>query len=726
MAFSCRIVRDNFDRVIGVEAPNGKSSILFRSAVEYLNNSKTEYDEEIFNDAATIVVSTELKEFQDFHTDEEGNLNYRTDINGEPVLEDVLTFLKSTEKSKMNEINKSDFEDFKNQFSEFNYETFEEKLKSAFLDKDGNFLVNEQKLLNSELYNQLEIDNILEDKNLQEKIKNNILSLNKENFSDIDSGSFLNVTSGGFNSFGKQKTYNSDNLLKLILNTTTQASNQEEFDTLLSQAVSEDIYEAISNNQDVYDTLLNLSINLKSVEVKTFENGAVKNVLNRDLFNELKETLIVSNISEETIYNLEVLSDIDYDVIMNDLDNVIELTKSIESDLVASNIDVIGLSNKLVTEDVEKVQSFIKALNTFSKSVASGIINDSLIETFSDIHNDFFNNENKTEFVNIDSFDQDVVKIDNKISKLDAYNNGYLKVADGYYMRVTNESYEEILSSLLDLYQTGENLLEGTIPNNLKSEVQYRNYLNNLIMSELNDFGEVVNEDNLEVYKAVKVLEILHGIENVEDNKTNNYKQDKDALKGKDLEYLSFNFFSDLNNIILLSKLTGNELYDKIFQYIEFKENELSIKENEPVVISRIQNILTDNNKVLKELKDYFKPVSVENNPSIEDLRESYFFNNDFVKPINTDYKIVNGQLTSPSVNEDFVYNNGKVYEKIDNVDGVNIYSQLVERNGKIEVQSMNKNVVEQNTIGNEVKLNNNYSQTQKENLLDDLTKCNG
>lgn len=726
MAFSCRIIRDNFNRVIGVEAPNGKSSILFRSVVEYLNNGKTAYDKEVFNDAATITVSTELKEFQDFYTDEEGNLNYRMDINGEPILEDVLTFLKSTEKSKMNEINKSDFEDFKNQFSEFSYETFEEKLKSTFLDKDGNFLVNEQKLLNSELYNQFEIDNILEDKNLQEKIKNNIFSLNKENFSDIDSGSFLNITSGGFNSFGKQKTYNSDNLLKLILNTTTQASNQEEFDTLLSQAVSEDIYEAISNNQDVYDTLLNLSINLKSIEVKTFENGAVKNVLNRDLFNELKETLIVSNISEETIYNLEVLSDIDYDVIMNDLDNVIELTKSIESDLVASNIDVIGLSNKLVTEDVEKVQSFIKALNTFSKSVASGIINDSLIETFSDIHNDFFNNENKTEFVNIDSFDQDVVKIDNKISKLDAYNNGYLKVADSYYMRVTNESYEEILSSLLDLYQTGENLLEGTIPNNLKSEVQYRNYLNNLIMSELNDFGEVVNVDNLEVYKAVKVLEILHGVENVEDNKTNNYKQDKDALKDKDLEYLSFNFFSDLNNIILLSKLTGNELYDKIFQYIEFKENELSIKENEPVVISRIQNILTDNNKVLKELKDYFKPVSVENNPSIEDLRESYFFNNDFVKPINTDYKIVNGQLTSPSVNEDFVYNDGKVYEKIDNVDGVNIYSPLVERNGKIEVQSMNKNVVEQNTIGNEVKLNNNYSQTQKENLLDDLTKCNG
>lgn len=730
MGVNCKIVKDNFDRVIGVLAPNGQKSILFNQALEYLTGktiSDNKVSQEEVEEALTVFGSAYTQGFQDFYTDEFFNANYQTDINGEPILEEVLTYLKSTESHRLNEVAKMDFEDFKNQFPEMDYETLENRIYDAFLDENGNFQVDEQKLRGSGIYESQEIDKILSDTSLQDTIKQNVLALNKETFLNTQEDNFLNISIGEqYNSFGKLKSYDSYSLLRTILKNTVGAVTEEDFDRILNQNVSEDVYNAIVDNQETYNTLLSMSLNLKEVPVRTFENGSVNDVLERDIFNELKDTLIVTNINPQTLANISTLSQIDYDIMLENMDEVMELAKNIEEGLVSSNIDVIGLGDKIITDDVEKVQSFLRALNTFANSVNDGIVNDNIIEAFSDVYTDFFNIENRTDLVDIESFDYDVVKLDNSISKLDAYANGYLRIKDNNYIRVVNAPYNDIVNSLIDSYEIGENVLEGIVPNNLKSETSYKNYIDNIVNSRINSFGEQVNQTDLDAFKSIVLLEFLNGVQqdDLRDN-FSDYIQTKDELEDKNLDYLTFDFASDLNNIILLSKFNENPLYDKIFKYLEFKNGEVKIKENEDLIISRIQNILPSSNMVLNELKDYFTPSVIAEEADNNSLREMYLANPSGLVFLNTNYQVLGDQIVTDITSDDFVQTKEGVFEKIDNIKGMNIYSRLVNDNGFVRISSMNKQIVGENEIEKGVKFNNLYSEKQKGNLLDDINNCN-
>lgn len=725
-------MKDNFDNVVGVLAPNGQDSVLFKNALQYLtdknnfDNIRSEFSEEEVSSALTIFGSAYTQGFEDFYTDEFFNKNFQTDINGEPVLEDVLTYLKSTENQRMDEVGKIDFEDFKNQFPEMDYETLENKLYDAFLDENGNFVIDENKLRSSNIYESQEVDNILGDSALQELIKKNVLALNKEDFLNISNDNFLNITLGEeYNSFGKLKTFDSTSLLNTILKSTINASTEEEFDTLLNQSVSSNVYDAIIDNEDLYNTIKSMSLNLKEVSIKSFENGSVNDVLERDMFNELKETLILTNIKPETLDSITVLTSIDYDVLLNNINEVTEIANSIEKDLIASNIDVVGLSSKIISENVEKTQSFLRILNNFVSSVGNGYVNDEIIRAFSDIYNDFFNIRNRTDFVDIESFDYDVVKFDNQVSKLDAYNNGYLKIRDSYYIPIENSSYEDVLTSLIDSYEVGENLLEGVIPNNLKSDIAYRNYIDDIVNSRINSFGEEVNEDNIEDFKSIVIMEFLNGVDNNNDYGINEYLQEKENLETKDLNYLTFDFLSDLNNIVLISKLNNSPLYDKIFKYLEFKNGGINIKENKELITTRIQNILPDTNKVIKELKDYFPTPSINEVLDNNSLREAYFTNPESLKFINTGYVIVNDQLITDLTSDDFIRTKEGVFEKVDNIQGKNIYSALVQENGFVRLSSLNKQIKGNNIVENAIKFNNKYSQSRKEEILNEITNCN-
>ena len=689
--------------------------------------SGNKVSEEEIQDALNIFGSAYTQDFQDFYTDEFFNTNYQTDINGEPVLEDVLTYLKSTEQNRLNEVAKMDFEDFKNQFPEMDYETLENKIYDAFLDQEGNFVLDEQKLRDSGIYESQEIDKILDDTDLQQTIKQNVLALNKETFINTQDDNFLNISVGEqYNSFGKLKTYDSYSLLRNILKNTIGAVTEEDFDSMLNQNVSEDVYNAIVDNEEMYNTLLSMSLNLKEIPVRTFENGSVVDVLDRDIFNELKDTLIVTNINQRALANISTLSQIDYDIMLENMDEVMELARGIEEGLISSNIDVIGLGNKLITDDVEKVQSFLRALNSFTNSINEGIVNDNVIGAFSEIYNDFFNIENRTDFIDIETSDYDIVRLDNRVSKLDAYANGYLRVKGNDYIRVLNAPYEDIVTSLIDSYEIGENILEGIVPNNLKSEQAYRNYINNIVNSRINSFGEEVSQNDLDAFRSVVLLEFLNGVEQ-DDLKDNfsDYVQTREELENKNLDYLTFDFASDLNNLILLSKFNEDPLYEKIFKYLEFKNGEVRIKENEDLITSRIQNILPSNNLVLNELKDYFTPSVIAEEADNNSLREMYFVNPTGLTFLNANYQISGEQVTTDITSDDFIRTKEGVFEKIDNVNGMNVYSRLINDNGFVRLASLNKQIEGENQVDNGVKFNNLYSEKQKGNLLDDINNCN-
>lgn len=719
MGLNCRIVKDNFGGVVGVLAPNGKESVLFKKALVYLTNKEEGYTEQEIDNALNIFGSAYTQAFEDFFTDENFNINHQVDINNEPVLNDVLTYLKSTENHRMGIEGKLDFESFRNQFPGMTYDTLENKLYSAFLDQDGNFVIDETKIQSSGLYLQEEIDNILENSEVQDSIKDNVLAINKEPFVENSEESFLNLTIGEkYNSFGKLVSYDNHTLMNNILSKTTEATDEDEFDTLLKETVSESVYNSIAGNRDMYDALLNLSLTLKNVPLKRYVDGRMVDVLERDVVNELKETLVLSNVSVDTVENLKTLVSLDLDVILSNFEDFFMLIRSIEKGLVDSNIDIVGLSEKMLSEDIEKTHAFIRALDKFVNSVNRGYVSDEIINAYSEIYGDYFEIKNRKQFVNVDTFDNEVVKIENEISKIEAFANGYIKVRDDFYTPVVNTSYDEILNSMMDSYEVGENLMEGIIPNNLASEVQFKRYVDNIVNAKVNEFGEEVSVEDMDAFRSITLLEILYGIKPV----TKNTKFTEVINKDK-TDYQKYNFFADLNNMIIRAKYTQSPLYEKIFKYLEFGQDSLSIKENEAVVLSRIENVLPDS-KVLKELKNHFKQPLAVIDTNTDYLREYYFTNPNELSFINQGYFIQEEQLITPLHLEDFIRTKEGVFEKIDNVNGANIYSMLVKGVEKVETVSLNKQFEGFPKVGDMVKLNNTYTEKQGERIMEEINNC--
>ena len=702
MSVSCKIIRDNFNNVIGVESNDGRNSILYEKALQYFNNQ---------DEALKAFVIGYSDSFKDFFTDEFGNVNYKRDVNNEPEFEEVLSYLKSTEENKLNEIDKMNLEDFRNIYNFQNYDELKEKLYDTFLDKEGNFYIDETKIKNSQLYSEKEIINLLENVELQNKIKNNIYAL--KNYSPKNnsiSNNFLNITrSNSFNNFGKENIYDSYDLLKSIISSTYLSTDENEFDEYLKKSVDEEIYNTIYNNEFLFNKLYEIVSNIKKIEVKKVEDGNLINVKEKDTFNELKSTLILSNISDDLVKNLNTLSNLDYDVLLNNFNDVSKILSEIEKELIKSNIDVIGLSENFLKHEIEKSHSFIRALRTFINSINSGHINDFVLKTYSDIYNDYFGIEDKVEYINIDSFDgKPVIKLNEELSDIDAFKNNLLKVNKDYYLQIDKKSFTDNVELITEEYLNNNNLLNDILPNNLKSDISIKNYIENIVQEKLKNSKEKVTEDNISEYKNLYLLKLI-----------NNITDSENFNKNTSLKKIDYDYLSDLNNVILLSKYSEHPFYNKVFKYIRFLNDGLIIDENKEVVLDRIDNLLPSN-KLFNTLKEYFK----EEQTNLSD-REVAFYNRENINFINKeDYKIIDKDTIVSNINKEFLKTDNDIFEKIDDDNGLVTYSRLVRDKNNIKLLSITK-VNENVEVDKMYEFNNHYSVDEKNKLLEEINNCN-
>ena len=702
MSISCKIIRDNFNNIVGVESNDGRNSILYEKALQYFNNQ---------DEALKAFVTGYSDSFKSFFTDEFGNINYKKDINNEPEFEEVLSYLKSTEENKLNEIDKMNLEDFRNIYNFQNYDELKEKLYNTFLDEKGNFNIDINKLKNSQLYSEKEIVNLIDNIELQNKIKNNIYALKNYNpQSSSINNNFLNIThSNSFNNFGKENIYDSYDLLKTIIDSTYLSTDENEFNDSLKKSIDEEVYNAIYNNENLFNKLYEIVSNLKKIEIKKLDNGNLINVKEKDTYNELKSTLILSNISEELVKNLDTLSSLDYDVILSNFDSVSKILSEIEKELIKSNVDVIGLTENFLNNDIEKSHSFVKALRTFINSINTGHINDFILKTYSDIYNDYFKVKNKSEYINIDSFDgKPVIRLNEELTDINAFENNLLKINKDYYLPIDKKSFGENLNIIIEEYLNNNNLLDNVIPNNLKSDIAIKNYIENIIQEKLKNNKEKITEDNIEDYKNLYFLKLLNNI-----NDNDNFKKDITFKK------LDYDYLSDLNNIILLSKYSEHPFYNKIFKHIRFLNDSLLIDENRDNVLDRINNLLP-NNKLFNTLKDYFNVEEV-----VLSDREVAFYNRENINFLNEeDYKKIDNNTIISNIDEDFLKTDTDVFEKINDDNGLVTYSKLIKDNTSIKLKSVIK-TNEDIKVDKMYEFNNHYSVDEKNKLLEEINNCN-
>ena len=690
MSIGCRIHRNKVsNEVIGVEAPNGKNSLLYDNALKYTNDKE---------EALKLYSIGNSDEFKKNNIDEFENENFVKDINGEPLLEDVINFLKLTEKNNISIDNKIHFDNLSNSFNGDN-EQLKNILSNAFLDELGNFEIDENKIRKSNLYSEEEIENILSDNNTQNNIKNNIYNLDK--FNSTKSNDYnLKITTEGFDSFGKKLFYKEEDLLDDILNKTTTVNNEEDFNKTLKEILPENIFNAIYDNKSLYDRLLGISLNSKNIEVKTFKNNNIENVLKIDTFNSLKNSLLM-HVNKELLKNLEILSNLSYDTILNNYDDISKLLTSTEKQAIESNVDIIGLKDNYLNSEIEKSHSFIKTLNSFFKSIDSGIINDHVLKTYSDIYNEYFNIQHDNKIVNIDFLNSNKIYYIENLDDLNAYKNNLLHIKDNFYIKIDNYKYEDLKNKILEEYKNGNNIFEKIIPENIKSDYILNRYIESIIEDKINSLKDKVDEQNIQDYKSIILLKTLF---NSEDSK---YKKNKE---------IDSDFISDLTSTILNEKFKNSELYNKIYKFLSIENNSIKINSKEQIIKDRINNIL-DNTNINNKLKEYFKEDVYKSD------RESAFYNKENIDYLNKDFEKYKDIILT-NINKDFIKLDNEVYEKIDDSKGIVIYSKLVKNKEGIVLSEINKEfegVMKENIS----KLKNYYSNSEKEKLMEEINNCN-
>ena len=506
------------------------------------------------------------------------------------------------------------------------------------------------------------------------------------------------TTDNKFDSFGKKVLYNEENLLSLILNNTVDISSEDEFENKLREIVPENIFNAIYDNKELYDSLLNISLESKKVIIKEFKNGELINKKEKDTFNTLKNSLLM-NVNEDLLKNLNILSNLSYDVILNNYNDIEKLLLQVEKLAINSNIDIIGLKDNYLNSDVEKSHSFIRALNSFTKSIYEGIINDNVLKTYSEIYDDFFNVKQSFKIVNIDFLDSNEIVYVENLDELNAYRNNLLHIKDNYFIKIDNFEKDELKNNIIELYRNGNNVFKN-IPDNIKSDSLLNQYIESIVNDKLNTIKEKLTSDNINDYKNIILLKQLYDSQDIIINKNNKIDSD---------------FLSDLQNFILKEKLNNSNLYNKIYQYLSIEDNEIHIKNKEQIIKNRINNLL-GNSVFNNKLKSYF--LNKEQNE-----REISFNNKDNIDYINDEYE-KQGNIITTTVDKDYIKEDQDIYEKIDNQNGISVYSKLIKTKDGIKLSEINKEF-ENIERDNLYKIQNHYTEKEKENILEEINNCN-
>ena len=432
---ACKWVTNDSGDIIGAEDKSGNNSELFQglknkfgleSAIEMYAVSQSDNFMEIFQE--------------------------------EPSVEDLLQYIteQNATQEELTRENLLDLQDFK----DFN----KQKLIDTFYD-GSIFIVDEQKLIDSGLYNSYEARNLVNDIKLQEKVKNSIERLKNTETEELPIKDSLEVTAE-INSFGKMRAISEDDINKSLREALAGVESREEFDAIL---------EELPYEVEDKDTLYNEMSNLVKAEAYIVEDGKIRRKRNT-------ETALTLPLVAKESDNLDIIKHIKERGIITE-----ETLQMFEDDLIEDGIDVIGLANKPLNEE-----TFM-----FLDTLADFLINPNKENTkiFAEVLDSFFSRD-LAETTEILQKNPDVIlaHLDTTLSEEEVYNQvGFIKTDTPNQWIQTNKQDLETLYQNLETYGN----------KNLRKEVQQE-------ISQLEGF------ENAEVAEAVTLYKKYFNIRKLE------------------------------------------------------------------------------------------------------------------------------------------------------------------------------------------------------------------
>lgn len=236
MGVKCQIEKKE-NKIERVEAPNGESSVLYESALKLLGNS-----ERALQVWAKAYTPGFLSYYGHWNNPAPGEM-FNTDSNGEPLLEDVLSYMKRQTyfADPLTDQDVKDVRDFLlSTYGVYTAPSLSNIILHYFY-VDGSLILNEQNLRRSGLYNETEISRILSDPSVLNEVSTSMRKLldysNNEHDREKDNY-FMSIDyqygpivykEGVFNQFGKKVPYNPSELYWAMCKTVGGIKNFSEF-----------------------------------------------------------------------------------------------------------------------------------------------------------------------------------------------------------------------------------------------------------------------------------------------------------------------------------------------------------------------------------------------------------------------------------------------------------------------------------------------------------------
>lgn len=678
----CRIFRNyDTDTIEKVENPNGEPSTLFKDI-----NSSIKDKEKAVDMWAFAYTDAFKKVYGEWEKNPE-NYDLR---NGEPKAEHVLNayYLKNNE-GKMTLRERLDALDLSLKDGIMMKELFE-KLKSAFFDKNNNFVIDGKKLRKSGLYSEQEVLNILTYPSVGENILASIEKMSNDDSIFEDDTAVVesfHIPNGKISSLGSLESINSQDVLDHVRAYISEFTSDEEFYEQINSLPNEIIREGLLSDPEAYEEVKEEIKSTKGIEVKVYNEGKLENQTTRNLYNTLLNTVKVDEIRDNfnrLVREAHSKSDFEW---QDD-----SFFKLIEEEAALAGIDISGLSKYRFQKSREDVLDLLDLIDDFNSLSEEKNIDDNDIKELSEGIDEFFGEEtkNQKEFIqrSYSTENLDLISIRENVSESELLENtGYIKYQGNIFRNVgvtktLDEAVDKVYNDALEDYNSiNTEVLDGTTiaelvdPNN---ELEIKNRIKNRI--------ESINKGK---DSKVELLKGAYG--EFQEETIPSFEEFRNRLKNiNDVGYYSSDFISDFYRIQLIEKVSNSELYNNALKYFEITDSGVRIRPINEAAMSRLKTTINSDTELKDLLSNY---ASMSKNYELSDLVNksdidsdidtdylSYLVNYPEVVPaLNKDYIRVtdNTILTKGSKNE-FIRIGDSVYGLLETSDGMSKYGKLI------------------------------------------------
>lgn len=714
MGLKCQIEKRN-NIVERVEAPNGEPSVLYESALKLLGNS-----ERALQVWAKAYTPDFLSYYGHWNNPASGEM-FNTDSNGEPLLEDVLSYMKRQAyfSDPLTAQDVKDVRDVMISNSIYSIRSLINRVRSSFY-VDGNLILNEENLRRSGLYNETEISRILDNPSVLNEVSsfmrllldysNNEHDLGKESYFTTVEKPYGPVVykNGVFNKLGKRASYNPAEVYEAIKNTVGGISVASEFDSAfgsLSDSYPE-LVERYQSDKSFALSLFNEFSNMNIVPVVTLEDNNIVEGKRRSL-SKLQDYAYYSPIGSESLRARisAFLNRVNADT-EEDLRSMIW---DVEEACIGLGIDIVGVSKAYdgTEESLNKIDSLMLDLDIYVARHNDDTYAPTLASAIDDVLGD--SHDRRVMFLPEYMDNMNIVYMESDIDPVSAFeNHSLLYLGGNLYHKVERDNLSDLYDMAAELakqsltyfppgiypeYCFKDGVLDKLLVKNVDSKV-----LADSIKKYVLSYTDSQNTEEMNATRLAFGHLVVPGSPYV--NEEREFSRYINRKQDKENPLLLF----DLYQSYLDNKLHKTKLYDNAYKYLDFKPGpSLGLISDDPDILKSIELSLSGKDRLM--LFDY---SMTSTDPSLSKLfylerYDSSYAGNDFEHYFYTRHPYLlkeksgpniveqDGVITAEGIYDNFIRVGNKIWTKVSESSSGSIYQNLTGTESEVKYDSTQK-----------------------------------